>query len=1454
MPTLDELIKEKFLQGGDTNTNSTDLDTLIKQKFNDEVARKPEEGAEPPSALGSFARSVLRGVPSAAVAGTLGRLGMATSPVISPFGAIPLSLAGAGAGAYFTRKYQDPLLQKILPSEMYNKYTQSEQADVQTNPMASRLGDFASMIASGFAPNLGNVKQAGSSILKLAGRRSLPAPEVSNLVNVGGGAAIAPAMLAGQAAITGQSPTLGDYVQSSLGGALFNRNLVRGRNAPPPTITRPTIEPPPLPRQPLQLPLQTESGLAEANRPGNIELTPDQLLERANTRLQPKTDQERLLAEAKAREIPNYREVQSKRLIQAEPVILPKPTIQLPKELVPAPIQTEELQANFKQPNITPTAEEAAMYKTGLQRTGKIRPIIQPTIDELISQKLKEENAPQTSSIETGSPEQYKGTSPQLGEEGINRDITSKVEGEGNKTSSGNRVLSQAEKPITNFKTSKGSEYSIDQKGLSIRTKNSPGKGQGEVHSPMQVVYLTPEQAGKIQESGMSGDRIIITQKQGDNNFKQLKPIASDDLSQIQGLHISSVSQKGEHLSALPVSKKPEIGLHPFEIVYDKTGENKTYHLGNEITEVGSKIKEELPTSIQAALKRIKEKSGGSTLAGIPDPTILADLTRVGGYYVRKGVTKFTEWSAKMDEKFGPELRPQLAKVWDQVRGDKPEIGGKDLSLGYFKPQIQKVKEISPTGEYLGSKLDKFYFDKDKLGGIGENFAREASGYSKAERANVENYLQEQQDTGGKSKIALTSDEQQLLGEYKKLITSDTYLKSGIRDISKDPNYYPQKLTPDVVDILLNHPGSDQANKLKQDFLDYQMKGKDMTMEKAQARFRDLVQSYKSPEQVNRASQFGPLDKPEGYGIPLSWRERDIIKNITSYTSRAARRISYFNNIESDPLVRESLGIQTTPEGKPSPIGNKLPSGENVDVLTAHQHVAPIVKDIEGRFSPAQAHIASAQRLIRSGMLGTQTGIGNLIGSQVQGWQHMSPGQVPGALVAGWKNLNQNLKESTLAGVNRMNHSSLEFRSSEFADITQHLNDIANVSNKLQAKNLLERVSRANNWGQGKYLAMAELANGLKTGKSKFLDDFGPEDWRSKKSFSPEELNDVATRYVNSVQGTYDYRGLPEAYVNSPYSTILALSRWSGEKANNYMKYVVNPLVKEGNYKPFLMQTAGMVLGGSVVEKILETMGGRKSSAPNYQELKAGLEDKDVTSKDEIEALGYKMMSLATLAGSAGMLSNLGKSVMDVMYGNRPQSIGDPLWEATSRTGATLTHAVQAFQEGEPNLGINLITQLLKDNIQGARLVLNNFNDEFRGNVERGNKARDLRVYESIHGHPPSSDIGGITNPFMGRELKQFRNSTNVNDIVSQGSGLVNKTLAKDQSKPELLIQDLNKLRTQSRSVMPSMEGNTPEFVNYYNWILKTQGRAKASQLMNEYLMKEKGYDEIRKSLVPSVK
>lgn len=243
------------------------------------------------------------------------------------------------------------------------------------------------------------------------------------------------------------------------------------------------------------------------------------------------------------------------------------------------------------------------------------------------------------------------------------------------------------------FTTSKGSQYTIDPKtGQTTRLKMSEGSGKGEIHEPMHVVFLTPKQHEQVLEAAQNGDRIILTHKKQDGNFVQLRPGNGDDIRGVSDLHVSVINRTtGEHIKALPATTEPKVGLHPFEIAYE--GENKRFHLGNEITHITKQPAP--PASPQKPGRTMQEKSETQKLVEAGQKAGRVEVIHVTGTPGRT-----------MKPKPAPLATGQTEISKDQALAI---CGGSSKLLP--QPGETKVQPSDATGEYMiGQTQDGRYF------------------------------------------------------------------------------------------------------------------------------------------------------------------------------------------------------------------------------------------------------------------------------------------------------------------------------------------------------------------------------------------------------------------------------------------------------------------------------------------------------------------------------------------------------------------------------------------------------------------------------------------------------------------------------------------------------------------------------------------------------------------------
>jgi hypothetical protein len=667
-----------------------------------------------------------------------------------------------------------------------------------------------------------------------------------------------------------------------------------------------------------------------------------------------------------------------------------------------------------------------------------------------------------------------------------------------------------------------------------------------------------------------------------------------------------------------------------------------------------------------------------------------------------------------------------------------------------------------------------------------------------------------------------------------------------------DPFYMPHVMDSEVINTILNSPASPESLRYKKDFVDYRTKVKGQKLEEALTEWDDLIAAF-GGTQSNIASQFGPVDKAEGKGLPLSMRETNLVKAVDKYFKRVSRRFAYYDTIESDPAVRTALGIKTDVTGAPT---LKV---EGVDNVSGNENVKAVLNDITGNRSRKELKREAVSGVVRSLMLGFQTGAVDFTTNLSAGLHYFTPTQVVKSLGSAFKNYESNLKASFQTGVNTHNIGTIEASVSGLNEVVSAANRFRDAINTLQLRNAFEKATRAVAFGKGKFVVLDNVnyfAGGGKPNsqRERFLDTYGPSDWRTKisKGLTEAEVNEAAAKYVEDVQGTYDYRQLPAIAVEGSLAPFLSLSRWNIAQANRFTRNVLNPALK-GDFKPFLMSTLSPLIGGYAVKELRELLsGGRKSRTPELKEVLAS--KPSVTNPETYKALFYKMATLADYSGYAGLLGNTLKIASDTVYKNPTQAFSNPFVDFLTDTFNLAQDAIQAFNDGEFELGLDNISRVIENYAQTYRILANNLIESRGQEIERANENRDLRVFRQLQGKSVS-DISnyGKENLFANKDVKRFKQSDDLKEssellyqkILPRYVNELNET--KDMGAFQQRLRSLKGIPTIS---FPSPESNPQEFAEFYNYLQNTQGADQAKNRSSLYF-RRRALNRAKSSMVP---
>ena len=831
---------------------------------------------------------------------------------------------------------------------------------------------------------------------------------------------------------------------------------------------------------------------------------------------------------------------------------------------------------------------------------------------------------------------------------------------------------------------------------------------------------------------------------------------------------------------------------------------------------------------------------------GTPKTTVTARLYPLDNATARlesgDNFTLFNKWQ-RSDE--GLPSDPTAARPVERSVYANTGVVGRGL-LSVIAPEVEKVRALSPVA---GDAAENFYRTYSRnLGQFEQSLLRDLRDVrpnkpwkswqdfvdwiqqDNADFKAVADYRDAIQD--GEEPPTLTPLQQRIndaiqknLDATKRELESRAGLAHGT--LGK-PGYLPHTLSRTAAQEIFEHPKSDKTAQYKRDLEQHYRDQGASESEIAEA--WKFIRAAGSDEKANIAEQFGPIDKLEGYGLPKSMRESNLLDRMSRFNRRYARRLAYYDTIDpTNPANKEASEAFFGPEG----VETTKP-GKNV------------LEDIYGVREHNEAFRNAVSGVIRAGMLGPLTGAKDVITAQTLGLQHQDLGQILPAKLSALQNFKENLRKASDKGIIRMNIAGLETGDGGLRNVINVLQRMRDITNVVQGRQMLETTSRVMNFGEGKYLAN-DAINAMREGrlsgqKRGFLEDFVPE-WQKYKTEAPTDdvLNEAAARYVEAVQGQYDYRGLPSLAMKGTFAPYAALARWNIEKFNNFTKYVVDPAIN-GNIKPFLMATLGMVIGGAATTKLVEEITGRKQKTPTWKEVQY--------SKNQKTMLAYKMAGLASMAGYAGVLGDTVKIGFDKALGNRVQAWNNPLIEGFNTLVQDGGFIAEAAAKGELDSVVDVMHMLLQDYVQAYRIMAAHAGSETKQEIERANKSRDLKLFNQANDYPVSPASQDRPNPLIDRDMKKFKQTGDLREAAANLPALVQHALEVSEGNPERLKAELLKLKLNNYSTMPSPESQPLKFSKYYNWLGDTQSGDVAKDRVRDFIS-QRAANRVKSQMVP---
>lgn len=767
-----------------------------------------------------------------------------------------------------------------------------------------------------------------------------------------------------------------------------------------------------------------------------------------------------------------------------------------------------------------------------------------------------------------------------------------------------------------------------------------------------------------------------------------------------------------------------------------------------------------------------------------------------------------------------------------------PSVKQQPIRAHFFNSDVQKVRALNtPEAKTFADSYENFAEKRtENIGKYTTPFLREAWDTVKFKNLNelwhndnpeLQRVLKTYYDIAdGKPAAKLGANEKRIQAAWEKVskeVYEETNKRPGLHQHKEEfkPGYFPQIPKKEVIRALTQEPAKRPA--LKKQYMRYLKDRHGMDADKSGKLFDEFIAGF-DKETITNAEYFGPLDQSKGLGIPPEWRNENFLEAANYYLDRVGRRLAYYDAFEA---------TKTT---------------ESIKAIKSNEHAKAILREING-VSLNHEPIANAiMGTIKSGMLGPLTGVRDVTANMFLGWQHMEPDQTIRSAVSAWKNIRQGWEDSFKTGRNRHNFNALEW--GETTDIVDGLKRLRDMVGTYGGRNWLEKVARAFSIGQGRFLAV-DYYNQFESGRlskmgHKFFNDFAKGiEW--KKGLKEEDILKISARFVDSVQGTYDARGTSSGVREGSWAPYLSLSRWSIEKLNNFEKHVVKP-AQEGNYQPLLMSTIGMVVGGAAVNTITEAITGRKQKTAEIAELQAGAELGDNVVPDIV----YKLAGIASASGYAGMLSDLVRAGMDVTYGkNKPQLPNNVLLDGANNLASLVISGIDAA--GKEGMSVELMGDILskamEDNLQVYRIALAQLSDAKKEDIERANKMRDLRVYNTIAGNPISDLTSDFKMPMQG-EAKEFKKEKDIQAAAEMVPSLVAKAIEDSKGSPERLRAELSKLKRNSYQTMPNPNTMPESFLRYITYLEKSQGPEEAQKRLTDYI-EQNAINQAKSSMIP---
>ena len=795
-----------------------------------------------------------------------------------------------------------------------------------------------------------------------------------------------------------------------------------------------------------------------------------------------------------------------------------------------------------------------------------------------------------------------------------------------------------------------------------------------------------------------------------------------------------------------------------------------------------------------------------------------------------------------------------------------------------FRSVIDKVRDIgTPSAKLLGDSATQATNKESELKGRWKNaIVQSGENLNKVQKDRIMAAFNHEMATKTSGMALLKSSaERQFYAKARSLLNDSGKYRLAIgepvteakvlngktiytkRNLIQDEHYFPGMANQKVQQVYRNNIDHAAIEKLDKEFHDYNTKTLGLSEHASQERinnYKTSLQGSIKNSDVSHQDYFNAHRKAQGTPLPPSFRETDPVRNLERYFDRAAIDASHYEFMEKNHKVLAALGQEK------DAWNNKIVPGKGVSSLANNPAVKALLEHWKGEpVSPAEGNESSLSSLVSSAFIsGPALELHKTVSNIVKTLSLSSnPAVLTKAVTHAMFGINSGYQHAVENGVVKLTARSVSQLLSGSSTGAERMQAMARIIRKVSTLNdLTTKVSTGLVQSMNEVIIPSKIeraAAGDITAQ-KFLKNLDPT-YNPRKVYTPEEVQQLASRSASYIHGTGDIRSMPAWMLNdSEFSGFFSLAHWSIAQTNNFMKDVYEPATR-GDVKPLLTSLFGAAIGGYLIKELRQDIQGKKSTIPSLTEI--GASDKGLDGNKGLVA--YNMIAAMQFSGFGGLLSQVAKYPFDAAYKNSPQGATFPMDEVASDLAKTL-HQVSTAIANDPNvnwvdLARAVTMHTLSTNFQLSRIAINQgINNGFITGLPAekkilSDKMGQLRRFDMVEGLP-YNEIDEASNPYMNIEQKNFKMEQDPQKAMQQLPSLVSNIMETYHDNPDVMMSKLKALKENSYSTFPSMEQMPLSFMKYVGYLQRMEGPEAAQSEMMDY-MKHKIVNEAKGSVVP---